>query len=249
MQRIALITGVCGGIGAASAALFLRAGWRVIGVDVREAEPMPQVHRFIRADVASLRAWRRIAAEVGEYEGRVDAFVSNAAIQVCKPLIDTSFSQWKRVMATNAGSVYLGVRHLHLLLPNDTGAIVIVSSVHALATSANIAGYAASKGAILALSRALAIELAPRGIRVNAVLPGAVDTPMLEAGLLRGHVIGKELRTLKENLAARHLLGRLGRPQEIAEAIFFLGDSDRSSFITGQALVVDGGATARLSTE
>jgi NAD(P)-dependent dehydrogenase (short-subunit alcohol dehydrogenase family) len=129
------------------------------------------------------------------------------------------------------------------------GAIVNVSSVHAVATSANIAAYAASKGALLALTRALAIELAPDNIRVNAVLPGAVDTPMLHAGLSRGHVAGADLPALMQALSKRTVMGRIGQPTEIGQTILFLADSERSSFMTGQALVVDGGATARLSTE
>jgi len=126
---------------------------------------------------------------------------------------------------------------------------VNVSSVHAIATSANIAAYAASKGAMLALTRALAIELASNKIRVNAVLPGAVETPMLYAGLNRGHLNGEGVAELVEQLGSKHVIGRVGQPQEIAEAIYFLADGRRSSFMTGQSLVVDGGATIRLSTE
>ncbi len=124
-----------------------------------------------------------------------------------------------------------------------------VSSVHAIATSANIAAYAASKGAMLALTRALAIELASNNIRVNAVLPGAVDTPMLYSGLSRGHLQGDNVLDLVEQLGSKHVIGRVGQPQEIAQAIYFLADQSRSSFMTGQGLVVDGGATCRLSTE
>jgi NAD(P)-dependent dehydrogenase (short-subunit alcohol dehydrogenase family) len=102
--------------------------------------------------------------------------------------------------------------------------IVNVISVHAIATSANIAAYAASKGAMLALTRALAIELASDHIRVNAVLPGAVDTPMLHSGLSRGHLQGKGVAELVEQLGARHVMDRVGQSEEIAEAIYFLAD-------------------------
>jgi NAD(P)-dependent dehydrogenase (short-subunit alcohol dehydrogenase family) len=153
-------------------------------------------------------------------------------------------------MDSNIRSVYLGVKHAHpLLCQSPRAAIVNISSVHAVATSANIAAYAASKGALLALTRALAIELTHDRIRVNAVLPGAVDTPMLHAGLNRGHVEGNSTHELVKALGARHVIGRVGEPDEIGQAILFLADHDRSSFITGQALIVDGGATARLSTE
>jgi len=101
----------------------------------------------------------------------------------------------------------------------------------------------------LALTRAMAIEFAPDNIRVNAILPGAVDTPMLRAGLQRGHLDGGTINDRLENLARKTVNGRVGLPEEIASVIFFLGDNTQSSFITGQALIVDGGATARLSTE
>ncbi|HEY3310218.1 MAG TPA: SDR family oxidoreductase, partial [Anaerolineales bacterium] len=123
------------------------------------------------------------------------------------------------------------------------------SSVHAVATSVNISAYAASKGGLLALTRAMAIEFAPDNIRVNAILPGAVDTPMLRAGMNRGHLSGDDIHVRLENLARKTVNGRIGQPEEIAHAIYFLADNTQSSFMTGQAMIVDGGATARLSTE
>jgi glucose 1-dehydrogenase len=102
---------------------------------------------------------------------------------------------------------------------------------------------------MLALTRAVAIEFAPDNIRVNAILPGAVDTPMLRAGLGRGHVKGSDILERLDNLAKKTVSGRIGKPEEIAQAIYFLANDSQSSFMTGQALIVDGGATARLSTE
>jgi glucose 1-dehydrogenase len=125
---------------------------------------------------------------------------------------------------------------------------VNVSSVHAVATSINIASYAASKGGLLAFTRAMAIEFAPDNIRVNAILPGAVDTPMLRHSMSRG-LTGSGIQERLDNLAHKTVIGRIGRPEEIARAIYFLADEGQSSFMTGQALIVDGGATARLSTE
>ena len=124
-----------------------------------------------------------------------------------------------------------------------------MSSVHAVQTSASIAAYAASKGGILALTRAMAIEFAKDNIRVNAVLPGAVDTEMLRGGMSRGHVSGPTMTERLDNLARKTVNGRIGQPDEIAHAIYFLADYEQSSFMTGQALILDGGATARLSTE
>ena len=243
-----MITGVAGGIGSATAQVFADVGWRVIGVARRQVDSQ-SIHHFIHADVSNIDAWQHIYEEVSHDEASIDALINNAAIQICKPLIETTPDEWDAVMSTNMRSVYLAVHYLHSLMRGHGGAIVNVSSVHAIATSANIAAYAASKGALLALTRALAIELAPDNIRVNAVLPGAVDTPMLHSGLTRGHLQGADIQELIQNLASRTVIGRVGRPEEIAQAILFLADSDRSSFITGQTLVVDGGATARLSTE
>lgn len=249
-KPVVLITGVAGGIGYATAELFKESGWFVIGVDRRGEPEMPAVDHFIHADIADMDASRAIFESVSSVAGRLDALVNNAAVQVAKPLVETTPEEWDMVMAANLRSVFLAIRHSYpLLKANGGGSIINVSSVHAVATSANIAAYAASKGALSALTRALAIELTPDNIRVNAVLPGAVDTPMLRAGLNRGHLHGNDEYELVKALGAKHVIGRVGQPREIAQAILFLADTERSSFMTGQAIVVDGGATARLSTE
>ncbi len=248
MSAVVVVTGSTGGIGFATAGVFAEAGWTVIGVDRRDGEHKG-IHHFFRADLADEETSLRTFEAIGKEAGRIDALVNNAAVQVCKPLVDTTAAEWDEVMSANVRSVYLAVRHAHPLMRAAGGAIVNISSVHALATSTNIAAYAASKGAVLALTRALAIELAPDRIRVNAVLPGAVDTPMLRAGLGRGHAGRGGADDLVGRLGDRHPLGRVGRPVEIAQAVLFLCDETRSSFVTGQALVVDGGATAKLSTE
>ena len=184
------------------------------------------------------------------FTNHLEALVNNAAVQIAKPILETSVNEWDMTMASNLRSVFLGVKLAHpLFVAAGGGALVNVSSVHAVATSANIAAYATSKGGLLALTRALAIEFAPDNIRVNAILPGAVDTPMLRAGLGRGHVSGSDILQRLDNLARKTVNGRVGRPEEIAHAIYFLADETQSSFMTGQALIIDGGATARLSTE
>jgi len=246
-----LITGAAGGIGRATVALFAQKGWRVIGVDRAPfGEDFPASGRFIQADISRPDVLERIFLQVRDFTPGLNALVNNAAYQVAKPLLETSVDEWDAVMASNLRSVFLSVKLAHpLFLHNGCGAIVNVSSVHAIQTSANIAAYAASKGGLLALTRAMAIEFAPDNIRVNAILPGAVDTPMLRAGLGRGHVGHGDMQNRLENLARKTVNGRIGQPAEIAQAIFFLADDQQSSFMTGQALVVDGGATARLSTE
>lgn len=248
MKPVALVTGVGGGIGRATARVFTDDGWAVVGVDMRAVQ-VEAVQRFIQADISDEAASAAIFESVREKEGRLNALVNNAALQVCKPLVETTPDEWDLVMASNLRSVYLAVRHAYPLMKTHGGSIVNVSSVHAIATSANIAAYAASKGGLLALTRALAIELSDDAIRVNAVLPGAIDTPMLHSGLMRGHLPDTEVTDLVRALGKRHVIGRIGQPEEVAQAILFLADRTRSSFVTGQALVVDGGATTRLSTE
>jgi glucose 1-dehydrogenase len=249
MNKIVLITGASGGIGRATAETFNRQGWFVIGVDKTELKNLPGISHFIIGDVAQVDCWETVASQLDDRGGRVNVLVNNAAIQNYKPLVKTTPEEWDAVMASNLRSVYLAVSYLYPFMKKDGGAIVNVSSVHAIATSVNTAAYAASKGAVSALTRALAIELAPDGIRVNAVLPGAVDTPMLRSGLSRGHLSGSNLKELMDNLAQKTVLGKIGKAEEIAQAILFLSDHRKSSFITGQSVVVDGGATVKLSTE
>jgi NAD(P)-dependent dehydrogenase (short-subunit alcohol dehydrogenase family) len=249
--RTALITGSAGGIGRATLNLFSEMGWRVIGVDRAPfGDGFPSQGLFIQADISIGDQIEEIFVKAHQFTDRLDALVNNAAVQIAKPLLETSVEEWDAVMASNLRSVFLSVKLAYPLFEAaGGGAIINVSSVHAVATSANIAAYAASKGGLLALTRAMAIELAPRNVRVNAILPGAVDTPMLRAGLGRGHVSGGDIMQRLDNLARKTVIGRVGQPEEIAHAIYFLADEKQSSFMTGQALIVDGGATCRLSTE
>lgn len=262
ISRTVLITGAAGGIGRATVRTFAQAGWRVIGVDrsaFTAASPdqaFPDDGLFIQADISHPEALETIFTQAQSFllgvhhHHKLDALVNNAALQISKPLLATSVEEWDAVMASNLRSAFLSAKLAHPLLKiGEGGAIVNVSSVHAIQTSANIAAYAASKGGLLALTRVMAIEFAVDNIRVNAILPGAVDTPMLRSGLDRGHLPGGSVYDRLENLARKTVNGRIGQPAEIARAIYFLADSRQSSFMTGQALVVDGGATARLSTE
>ena len=249
--RTVLITGAAGGIGRATVGLFASAGWQVIGVARAPfGEPFPANGIYIQSDISVGSNLETIFSQAHSYTGALHALVNNAAVQVSKPLVETTVEEWDMVLATNLRPVFLSARYFHpMLMKAGESAIVNMSSVHAIQTSTSIAAYAASKGGILALTRALAIEFARDNIRVNAVLPGAVDTPMLRSGLDRGHLSGPSVTERLDNLARKTVNGRIGQPAEIASAVYFLADGTQSSFMTGQALVVDGGATARLSTE
>jgi NAD(P)-dependent dehydrogenase (short-subunit alcohol dehydrogenase family) len=250
LQKTVLITGAAGGIGRATVSLFAQKDWLVIGVDRSEfGTGFPESGLFIQSDISRPEDIETIFDKAHQFTNSLDALVNNAAVQVAKPITETTVEEWDAVMASNLRSVFLGVKLAYPLLKSKGGAVVNISSVHAIQTSANIAAYAASKGGLLALTRAMAIEFAPDNIRVNAILPGAVDTPMLRAGLGRGHAGHGDVQERLDNLARKTVSGKVGKPEEIANAIYFLADNEQSSFMTGQALVVDGGATARLSTE
>jgi len=249
-KKVVLITGAAGGIGGAAVEKFLQNDWNVIGVDRKEqSDTFPAQALYVQADISKPEDIGKIYEQTRAYSPYLNAVVNNAALQVSKPILETTAEEWDLVIASNLRSVFLGAQFAHPLLKKaGGGAIVNVSSVHAIATSVNVAAYAASKGGLLALTRAMAIEFARDEIRVNAVLPGAVDTPMLRDGMSRGQHGGSTLEERLENLARKTVNGRIGQPEEIANTIYFLAN-DESSFMTGQALVVDGGATARLSTE
>jgi len=249
VSRVALVTGAARGIGRATVDRFLAEGWDVVGVDLQEPEAPFEGGKFRTLDIADPGAVEDLFATWDRRPGRLDVLVNNAAVQICKPLVEMTLEEWDRLMATNLRAVFLMVRAAYPWLKAARGAIVNVSSVHAVATSKEIAAYAASKGGLVALTRAMGIEFAEDGVRANAILPGAVDTDMLRDGLSRGHVAGASIDERLDDLGLRTVMGRVGRPEEIAEGILFLADSQRSGFMTGQTLIIDGGATARLSTE
>lgn len=242
-MRAALVTGVCGGIGGAVARRLLDDGWRVYGIDVADARRAPEGVVFERVDVGNAR--QRAEAFGGLAELRdVRALVNVAATQHPGRFEDTDPTTWARVLDVNLTGPAELTRMLLPALTRQGGAIVNIASVHARATSSGLVPYAASKAGLAGLTRALAVELAPRGIRVNSVLPGAVDTPMLGEGLDRSPNRAKAW----SDLVSRTPVGRVGRPGDIAELVAFLV-GDWAGFITGQEIVIDGGVLAVLSSE
>lgn len=234
MSRVAVVTGAAGGIGSATCDVLQEHGWIVVPVDRRPTN-RPGA---IEVDIADADA---VTAALGGLD-RVDALVNNAALQLFKPMLETTVAEWDEVAAVNIRGAFVCLKAVHTLIADAGGAVVNVSSVHSSATSNSIAAYAATKGGLTAFTRAAAIEMAPFGVRVNAVLPGAVDTPALRAGFARRP-------DAERMLVERTPLKRLGEPREIAEMIVFLLDPSRAAFITGQTFVIDGGALAQLSTE
>jgi len=226
---------------------FLADGWHVVALDRDEMVDVPDGVEAIQCDVSETEQVVAACSRAMD-GGPVHALVNNAALQVNQPLSSTSTLQWMEVMNTNVRGPFEAMRELLPALAHHRGAVVNVSSVHAIATSQNICAYAASKGALVALTRAAALEFAVDGVRCNAILPGAVDTQMLQDGLSRReHPDGAEGNL--EELRIRTPLQEVASAHDIAKSILYLADTERSPYVTGQALVADGGATARLSTE
>lgn len=242
MSARVVITGVAGGIGSATAAAFGSAGWSVAGVDVSDPRD-GRADDFLRLDVGDVDAERRLGEYLGSL-GAIDAVVNAAGVQNTTTALETDDVEWSRIMDVNVRGALWASRAGHRLLLQSRGSVVNVSSVHAVATTPGAAVYAASKAALVSLTRSLALEWAP-AVRVNCVLPGAVDTRMLAEGLTRsGQAVGQRRKVLEAGIP----LQRVGQPAEVAEAILFLADGQRSSFVTGQTLVVDGGVLASLGT-
>jgi glucose 1-dehydrogenase len=247
-ERIALVTGAAGGIGGACVHRFTEAGWRVFALDQHEPEAKfaGPVTFFVvdNSDASAIDTF--CFSFLRDFSAGLDTLVNNAAVQITKPLTSTTLEEWEEVHAVNLRAPFLFTKYLYPSLKRVKGSVVNVSSVHAFATSSNIGAYASSKGGLVALTRAMANEFSKDGIRVNSILPGATDTQMLVDGFARSG--GKSFMN-KEILASKILLNRLASPDEIARAIYFLADDKQSSYVTGQSLVVDGGALAHLSTE
>jgi NAD(P)-dependent dehydrogenase (short-subunit alcohol dehydrogenase family) len=240
--KVCVITGAASGIGAETAALFRREGATVVGVDLRD--DAEGVDLALACDVSDEEAVRAMYATARERFGRLDVLFNNAGIAPDDDVsvLETPVEAWHRVLDVNAKSVFLCCKHgiPHLLESGGGSVINTASFVAVMGAATSQISYTASKGAVLALSRELGVEFARRGVRVNALCPGPVDTPLL-----------RELFAKDPEQAARRLvhvpMGRFADPREIAGAALFLA-SDESSYVTASTFLVDGGLSAAYVT-
>ena len=242
--KVCVITGAAGGIGSAAAEVLEREGATVVGVDLLEHSVG---ELSLQADVTDESSVAEIYARARNELGRIDVLFNNAGINPTDDgsVLETSFESWDRVQSTNLRSVFLCCKHgiPHLLendLPGRGSVINTASFVALLGSATSQVSYTASKGGVLALSRELGVQFAREGVRVNALCPGPVDTPLL-----------RDLFASDPERAQRRLvhvpMGRFARAEEIANAVLFLA-SDESSYVNAASFVVDGGITSAYTT-
>ena len=245
-KKFVLITGVNGGIGGKVAEKFSNEGWYVIGTGYYPNYKSKFVDRYIFANLSYSSAIENIVKDILENENRLDCFIHCAAIQKCGPIWKLDENDWDMMYECNLKTIYKFVKYGIDILKKHKTNIINIGSVHATNTSDEIAGYASTKAALVGLTRNLAIELGPFGVRVNTISPGAVNTQMLKDGLTRGHMGDGTPDDLVKELGKNHLLGRVGDPEEISDLTF---EVCNNHFINGANIVIDGGATIKLSTE
>jgi 3-oxoacyl-[acyl-carrier protein] reductase len=246
-RKVALITGAAQGIGRGIAEAFAEAGASVALFDVngegaREAAGRISTHGkalAISGDVAREDDVGSACERVFKHFGSLDVVVNNAGIETGGSAVNMALSDWDRLMAVNLRGAFLFAKHAIPFMRGKGGAIVNISSVHALVSYPEDAAYDASKAGLIGLTRALALDHGKDGVRVNAICPGYIETPLHHKWL---DVMPNPEETMKEVIKF-HPVGRIGTPQDVAQAALFLA-SDAASFITGRYLVVDGGMTA-----
>lgn len=242
-ERVVLITGGAAGIGAGIAVRFAEDQDAVAIVDIDGAAALALANRLanpalalaIQADVADENQVKAAVEEISAKLGPIDVLVNNAGIEVNGSVSDLTSAGWDRQIAVNLRGAFLMSRYVISKMSDRGGSIVNISSVHAFVSYAGSAAYDTTKSGLIGLTRAMAIDHGPAGIRVNAVCPGYIDTPLMDRWL--ESVTNRE-ETLGQVLAS-HPLGRIGTPRDVAEAVFFLC-SKAASFISGASLVVDG---------
>lgn len=236
--RVCVITGAASGIGATSAGVFAAEGARVVGVDVAEGA---EGELALQVDVTDPDAVREMYARVRDDLGRIDVLFNNAGIAGVGDLEETTLEQFEEVLRVNVRGVFLMSRAVApTMIAQRSGSIVNMSSAIAETGLARRVSYAASKGAVLAMTKSMQVDLAPHGVRVNALMPGTIMTPFVERYLRESYADPEAGRS---SIRSRQLTGELGTAEDVAHAALYLA-SDESRFVYGSGLVIDGGLSA-----
>ncbi|PJF08541.1 SDR family NAD(P)-dependent oxidoreductase [Pseudorhodobacter sp. MZDSW-24AT] len=249
MMRTAIVTGAGSGIGRAVAARLAFDGLAVLCADLNQPaaeETAAQLAkagyptRAVGADITDEAAVSAMVAQALDWTGRIDTCVANAGAMIEGDILSLSLDDWNRALHINATGAFLTARAVlpHLLVQGGT--LVFTASTVGLSGMKGVAAYSAAKGAVVALTRQLAADFAARGVRVNAVAPGAVRTPLSESQFRARAVDEDAFQTLLAQVIGRYPISRWGTPEEIAEVVLFLA-TERSSWMTGQIIPVDGG--------
>jgi len=244
--KVALVTGGASGIGRATAELFAREGARVMVADssAEGSGTAQTIHAsggeaiFFQVDISDSEQVKRMVDQALATYGRIDVLFNGAGVLAYGTVLETDEQAWNRVLSINLTGTYLCCRAVlpHMIRQGGGSIINVASTVGAHDACANAVAYVTSKGGVTLFTKAMAIDHAKQGVRVNALVPGATDTPMIRRALSADAL---------DALAASHPIGRLGRPEELAKAALFLASED-ASFVTGTAMYVDGGQTAKI---
>ncbi len=241
--KSAIVTGVGSGLGQAIVRELAAEGARVLGCDLNDEAgraSMAEIGRYSHADVSREAEVEGLVREAVDVFGRLDVMVNNAAIQIEEELAKTTEEQLDRILGVNLKGVFFGCKHaVQAMRPAGGGVIINVASILGLVGDGILAAYCAAKGGVLGITRATAVQYGADGIRCNALCPGDIDTPLVQAYF----DTAPDPEALRAEISAEYPLGRIARPQEIARVVVFLA-SDDSSFMSGQPLVVDGGLLA-----